>query len=381
LKQNASTGDVALGKQYVDRANDLVVLSPPVDTLVDKLVLLSRSELYLLKRIDEAERGIYDRWALRLVNNALQYLPDNKYLIAKSIKIYLWMNLDEKAIALTDKHISYFQESYTDLHKTGTLFYLNGLYPQSMKYLTRALELEPENVDVQKQLAICFWSLGDKQKSNDLLNELIEKNQDNPDVLADIVSLVFFNLRESDKAIGYLARLKQLSPSHPKVQKVSAGIAEENGKIQEAITLYESSFRGDPEDVNTIKYLGSLLYKQEMWGKSIIHYRKALEYHPNEPYFLERLGTYLAGSPDTALRNITEGIEYLERAFDHMSSPPNILVSAGRSLAWAYAKTDDKRNAFTTINQTILIGRNENMSPSYMAELENLYRAIQAMDN
>ncbi|NQU88509.1 MAG: hypothetical protein HQ541_22405, partial [Mariniphaga sp.] len=48
-------GDTVLSKWNSERASDLISFSPPVDTLVDKLVLLSRSELYLLKKIDEAE--------------------------------------------------------------------------------------------------------------------------------------------------------------------------------------------------------------------------------------------------------------------------------------------------------------------------------------
>jgi tetratricopeptide (TPR) repeat protein len=219
--------------------------------------------------------------------------------------------------------------------------------------------------------------VGDKQKSNDILNELYEKNRDNPDVLADIANVLFFNLKESEKAAGYLTGLKRLSPSNPKVQKLAAGIAEKNGNIREAIAMYESSFRGDPEDLTTIRYLGNLLVSREMWDESIRHYREALEYHPNEPEFLERLGTLLIACPDSSLRNIQEAREYSERAFIHISSRPNILVSAGRSLAYAYAKLGDKQNAIATIKETINIGRREHISPSYQAELESLYETFQ----
>ena len=55
----SSKGDSVVSKRYGVRANDLVVFSPPVDTLIDRLVLMSKSELYLLKKIDEAARSIY----------------------------------------------------------------------------------------------------------------------------------------------------------------------------------------------------------------------------------------------------------------------------------------------------------------------------------
>ncbi len=377
----STMGDISLSKRYGVRANDLVVFSPPVDTLVDKLGLMSRSELYLLKKIDEAERTVYDQWTLRLVNHALEYLPDNKYLISKVISISIWMDLDEQAISFTDQHISYFQESFAELKKIGLLFFLNGLYPQSIKYLTRALELKPENIEIQKELVICYSFVGDKKKSDDILNVLFAQNQDNPDVIADIADILFFELGDGEKAKGYLARLKQISPSNPKGQKVSAGIAEKNGILQEAIALYEDSFSGDPEDITTAKNLGNLLYKQNLWDRSIRHYLEALEFHPNDPYLLERIGTLLVMCPDPEIRDSKEAIEYLERAFIHVSSRPNTLLTAGRSLAIACANLGDKRSAIKTIELTMEIGQLENISSANQAELENLYKRFQAMDN
>jgi len=49
-------GDTLQSNRYTVRANDLAVYAPPVDTLIDRLSLLSRSELYLLKRIRIALR-------------------------------------------------------------------------------------------------------------------------------------------------------------------------------------------------------------------------------------------------------------------------------------------------------------------------------------
>jgi tetratricopeptide (TPR) repeat protein len=192
---------------------------------------------------------------------------------------------------------------------------------------------------------------------------------------------LFFDYKETDRAISYLSILKQLSPSNPKFYKLSAGIAEKNGRFHEAITMYEASFKGDPEDMATIQYLGNLLMKEELWDKAIRHYRKALEYHPNEPDFLEWLGTILIACPDSSLRNIEEGKVYAERAFLHISSRPNIVVSAGRSLAYAYAKLGDKQNAIITIKQTINIARQENISKSYVAGLQDLLKTFEAMPN
>jgi len=373
-------GDSVLSKRYGVRANDLVVFSPPVDTLIDRLVLLSKSELYLLKKIDEAERSIYPEWAMQLINNAVESIPDNKYLVSKAIKTSLMLNLDEKAAAYADQHIVYFQDNFSELNNMGILFFQKRLYPQSMKYLIITKELEPQNVEIQNSLAICYWYMGDKEKSLEILDKVIDDNQQNPDVLANVMNLMF-DLGEDEKALIHLNSLNRMAPEHPKVLNMSAGIAEQKGNYQEAIRLYESSFENDPEDLSTIRFLGKLLLKQNMWERYIKYFRTALEYHPNDPYLLERLGTILVNCPDPAWRNTLEGRDYCERAFIHTLSRSITLVSAGRSLALAYAELGDKQNANTVIQMTINIARRDNLSQSYLNDLENISSRIQTLEN
>jgi tetratricopeptide (TPR) repeat protein len=376
-----TNGDTLAGKRYTVRANDLLVFTPPVDTLVDRLVRQSRSELYLLKKIDEAERSIYDQWARDLVYQGLTYLPENKYLISKAIAILMWMGLEQEALEFTDRHLALFKDSYSELKKTGLLFFVNGSYQQASVYLNRASDIQANDLEVQKPLLVSFAQIGEKQKSDQIVRELYENNRSNPDVLAGLAEVLFFELGDVEKALIYLNHLKQLSPSHPKAFKVSAGIAEKNGALQKATSLYEISFNTDPGDITTTKNLANLLYRQQLWERTIRHYREALVYHPNEPSLLERLGTLLVLCPDPSLRNSREALEYLERAFIHMSSRPNVLLTAGRSLSIACANLGDKASAIRTIQQTMEIGQIENIPQGYQEELEQLHQAFLAMEN
>jgi cytochrome c-type biogenesis protein CcmH/NrfG len=149
-------------------------------------------------------------------------------------------------------------------------------------------------------------------------------------------------------------------------------LSEQDGKWQDALMMYNKSFSGDPGDLNTVRMLGNLLVRQKMWDKAIAVFRKALELHPNEPFLLERLGTLLVTCNDPKLRNIGEGKELCERAFIHTSSHSVTLISAGRSLAIAYAVQGDKRNATNVIKMTINLARGENVPSSYLNDLRNL---------
>lgn len=374
-------GDSILGNRYGVRANDLMVFIPPVDTLVDHLVLLSRSELYLPKKIDEAERTFYDQWTVRLVEQALTWMPENKYILSKAINIYLWVGMHEKAAAHTGKHLAYFQEDYGELNRTGLAFFVNRIYGEAMKYLERALELRPDEILVQEELAMCSWTLGERERALGLLDDLYRKHPGDPDVLADLADILFFNFGETERAAEMLSLLRSVDPGHPKGMKVAAGIAEKEGRSREAIRLYESSFRGNPEELTTIRYLGNLLVKEQMWERAIGLFRAALDHHPNDPDLLEKLGSLLAMCPEPSLRKPGEGIEYLERAFIHMSSRPLTLLSAGRNLSLTLARTGEPRSALRTIEHTLEIARYAQITTAYRSELEEIYRTILALNN
>lgn len=364
-------GDEALSKRYLVRANDLAVDPSPVDTLIDKLSLMSRSEMYLLKSIDEAEKSVFPEYALELVNHSLIYIPENSYLVAKAIKLLLIRDMGKQALPYLNQHIKYFQKDFSELKSVGDLLYNKGFYSQAMNYYSDALKLKPEDSQVKICSVICLSKEGKKQQALDMVDDMLNKNTTDPAVLADGVTL-FLNLGEKDKAIMWLSRLKKLSPSFTKGQQLTGMFAEQDGKWQEALANYSSAFKSDPSDLTTVRLLGNLLIRQKLWERAITHFRKALESHPNEPYLLERLGTLLVTCNDTKLRNVPEGRDLCERAFIHTASHSVTLVSAGRSLAIAYAILGDKRNASNVLKMTINLARNENVPSAYQDDLRNL---------
>jgi tetratricopeptide (TPR) repeat protein len=367
----STKGDTSLSKHYLVRSNDLNVNPSPVDTLIDRIALMSRSEMYLLKKIEEAEKSVFPEYAIELVNHSLTYIPENNYLISKAIELFLVSNMGKKALPLLDRHIIYFQKDYNELKNVGDLLYKKAFYSQAMKYYSEAIKLKPSDPQVQSCIVICLASEGKKQQALDLINEKLDKNKTDPAVLADGVTLLL-NIGEKKKAIEWLKRLRNVSPSNTKGLQITGMLFEQDGKWQEALNMYNLSFKGDPGDLTTERLLGNLLVKQKMWDKAIAVFRKGLEYHPNEPFLLERLGTLLVTCNDPKLRNIGEGKDFCERAFINTASHSFTLVSAGRSLAIAYAIQGDKRNASNIIKMTINLARGENVPSTYLDDLRKL---------
>ncbi len=187
-------GDDAIGNQYSLRANDIMVVASPVDALIDRLVLLSRSELYVLKKIDEASLNSYSDWAMTIIDNALIYLPDNRYLIAKAIKTWLWFDFDDKAIALSEQYLSFAENTYAELFEAGNLFFQKEQYSQAIKYFTRLEEMKPGVTETREKLAISLWRVDERQMSLDILDQILESFPHNMEVLADVTDLMIFDM-------------------------------------------------------------------------------------------------------------------------------------------------------------------------------------------
>lgn len=367
----ALKGDSALSKKYTIRANDMVPFTPPVDTLVDRLTLMSRSDLYLMKQIDVAVQSLNPNFTINLINNALQYFPDNKFLISKTINLFLLMGKGKQVLPYLDKHKYYYKEDYRELLNVADLLFDNGFKSEAIEYFYLAKKLKPEESDIQAQLAIWLFNRGMNNDALNLMNEQLKKDPGNTDVLSNGVYL-FLMLGEREKAKPLLTRLNLLKPSDPIAIKMTGVMAEKEGNLNEALRMYEKSFIADPDNLSTIKYLGMIYLREEMWNKAILFFRKALEYHPNEPYLLEGLGSLLVTCPDSKLRNLSEGREYSERAFFRFTSPPLTQISAGINLSIACYELGDRQNAAYYINKTIIQATKANVQKEYLAYLENL---------
>ena len=281
-----SKGDLKLSKYYIDRANDLVVdVIPPVDTLVDKIILLSRSELYLLKQIDLAVRSQNYKWATVLCDHAFKYLPDDKFVISKTLKNRLHMGLVRQAIPLIEKHLEYFAEDYDELIEIAGLLFDSGFNPKAMEYFALAKKLRPDFFN----LPVWLHSRGLTNEAIPLINEQLKAKPEDILVLSAAI-LIFTDAGKMDTAEHYFMKLKKLAPLHTNVLKFSGLFAEKDGRLKEAIAFYEKVVKNDQKDAHIIQKLENYYIYNQWWDKLSDLYFRTLEGNPNQPYLQVRLG-------------------------------------------------------------------------------------------
>ena len=369
-------GDSLQGKKFIIRAKDQADFTPLLDTLVDKLAIISRSELYLPKQIDEAINSANPEWAERLLNNGLKYIPDDKYLIAKAITFYLRMNIGKKALPYLNKYLNLAKENYNELDLVADLLFIKGFYTQAISYYNREISLKPQETGIRSRIALCNLHLGKKDTALLQINDLVLRNPGNPEVLADAAEFMIM-LGDIEKTRQLLANLDAADPSNSRIHRLKGRIAEKEGNSKLAILEYKASFNADPKDLSAVQSLCKIFLDQKLWDESVIFIKKALAYHPNEPFLLERMGALLVSCPDSKLRNVNEGEEYCERAFYNIASEPETLISAGRNLVQAYAIMENFAAAKFYLNITMSMARSENLPPAYIQGLINLGKKIE----
>ena len=376
----SAKGDSVLSRKNIVRAQDLAEVTTLNDSLIDRITLMSRSELYLPKQIDDALKSANPEWGLKLFKQAMIYFPENKFVVSKVVKFFLRMNNGKNALPYLEKNLNDFKDNFKEMKDLGDLLYVKGFYSEALPFYSQAKMLKPETTEIEENYALSYWKNSQKDLAIKLMNEFYEKNHINPVALASEIDFMI-HIADQEKAKFYLSKLRQLAPSNPKILKMSGLITDMEGNQKAAIPMYESALKVDPSDLEIAQKLGTYYIEQKMWSKAINLLRNTIKYHPNESVPIEKLGTLLITCPDPNLQNIEEGLEFSERAFFSISSSVTTLISAGRNLALGNLMIGNLKVAAYFIQITIGIAKDERVPQSYLDGLLRMESEIKRLSN
>jgi tetratricopeptide (TPR) repeat protein len=156
--------------------------------------------------------------------------------------MYLFVAL--KARAITDDHTSYdrlvdeafqtFQQDKQKLEKLGQLFQDNNENELALRFLTRALELDRQDLQV-----LCTYcnSLMACKKYKELIRAAAPLfGRDNTRALACLLTgVAWYNLNQLDKAVPLLAKAYRGAPDRPEIAEAYFDVLMAEGKESEAL--------------------------------------------------------------------------------------------------------------------------------------------------
>ena len=157
-----------------------------------------------------------------------------------------------------------------------------------------------------------------------------------------------------DEAIALYQRAIMFHPDHFLARYSLGHALLEKGELDGAIQACQSALLLRPLDVDCHTTLGIALEEKGNPAEAIQHYKKALELSPNSISTLTNLAWLMATSQDAAVRNGPRAVELATQA-DRMVGGTNALVL--RTLAAAYAENGEFGKATKTARSAMQLAR------------------------
>ncbi len=158
---------------------------------------------------------------------------------------------------------------------------------------------------------------------------------------------------EAEQQLREAVRLKETSaPAHGNLGAVLCRL----GHLDEGIAHLERALALDPEYTDAYPNLGEAYAAQGKRAQAAKYYALAVEVSPNNPFFLDRLGWFLATAPEDSIRNGARAVEVSERAV-RITSRQDVMSLD--TLAAAYAEAGRFADAVATAREALDLARRQ----------------------
>jgi tetratricopeptide (TPR) repeat protein len=230
--------------------------------------------------------------------------------------------------------------AYSDL---GNIFRKKGAYDNAVKYLSRAIELQPaESIHAYGYLAEVFVKKGNPEKAINTFYEAIDHSP------KELTAMVHVHL-------GLL-------------------LAKEK-RTEEAVEILRTAIATfPPEEIKKETDVFELLLQSGHIELALEFYRQQLKVKPDSIAILNNLAWIQATHADETIRNPEEAVEYAEKActLTGYKSP-----GALDTLAAAYASSGDFERAVMTAQKAVTLATKEG-NPALAETIESHLRLYQS---
>jgi tetratricopeptide (TPR) repeat protein len=163
----------------------------------------------------------------------------------------------------------------------GLVYIQNGKLKDGVKELIEAEKIDPENADIQHELAQAYKDLGVYREALVHFKKALMLRQEFPDAQNNMGTLYLLT-EQWDLAIGCFNKvISNITYSTPHFAYNNLGLAYYNkGEYQKAIDSYQKALKISPSYSICYCNLGLVYEIIGRWEKAIDAYKKALSYFP-----------------------------------------------------------------------------------------------------
>ena len=219
--------------------------------------------------------------------------------------------------------LSKLSDSYNVNFNLGVLAKKRAKFGDAVNYFTKALEINPNDIDALNELGWCQFKSGSTDEAIQTLNKVLEINPDNITAIA-YLGIIYSNSNKPAEAYANWSRCVIVAPKNadykvnlanscielekydeaieaykgalainPKVQNANLGLAiatlqkalsyekPNNTLINEALNSFKSITNREPKNVTAWVNLGVCYQKLNKYNEAMAAYKKALAVNPN----------------------------------------------------------------------------------------------------
>lgn len=211
------------------------------------------------------------------------------------------------------------------LHLLGVITCQRGDSAKGIRFIERALALQPEFSDAYSSLATIYLNIGDAAKALDMAAKAVSQNEVNLPALRSQANAQM-RLRDFHGAITTFERMAQLSPDNVAILTNWASTLLRLGQYEDAEKMYARATDLEPENHDAWCFRAQALKGQGRFGESLAMLEKILADAPEYIAALIHAGDALQalGRDDEAIQHFREVISLQP---DHAEAHFNLGVA------------------------------------------------------
>lgn len=178
-----------------------------------------------------------------------------------------------------------------DLFRLGKIYLLYKKYENAKQMITRAIELDPLNIDYVATYAKILYELDSADAAIGYLRDQLEKFPDNPRLLGDIATYYYRNGQLKQFEV-YRDKVAKLSGKDESFYRFLVSSAKLEGKVDKVIQYSKELLKVAPGDMEARMLLGTYLLSNNRFADAygtFIDIRERLASFPKVNYFLAKV--------------------------------------------------------------------------------------------
>ncbi|HOW35601.1 MAG TPA: tetratricopeptide repeat protein [Candidatus Omnitrophota bacterium] len=237
-----------------------------------------------------------------------------------------WEGATEWAVEEYAKASEFDRASYAVRLRLGSDYARLNKFPEAIRELKIAAELDPKNVEPHYLLALIYSAQEDTFKATEeyevVLKQLASDDPQNVDIHGYLGQL-YYSQKKFDKAIEEFQKVFLLDPKNADVLYALGALYSENKDRDRAIEYFKKSIEIDPEHDGSLNSLGYLYAEDGInLDEAMELINRALKIDPDNGAYLDSLGWvyYQKGMLKEALRELLRAGELFKDPviYDHL---------------------------------------------------------------